>query len=916
MSYKYTDKSIIGGPISQDVLNLINKRQEVFGQTSNFSDQQLMYFNANTGWVKMTSSVNVRSKETQNEDKVNIKIPNFITGGVTSAEAPNVGDSELAKKYVLLGGALKDQAIRTGLVPDTDDIRSAYELDETFGYVPMPGIDGFQVQHEGTFGTLRVATVEFKANSIQQLTELEQLFLRPGFTLLLEWGHSIYLDVDGNVQTQIQTIGDEYFNMYKQEQITEKIKELRTASNYNYEAMYGFIKNFTWKYSQNGEYDCQAFIISSGEIVESLQLAIFGDDKDEESITTVKENATPLHSYMYAVKSLNEGSTAAPFNSDVDMLLANEKYKKILEPTKKLLEDNNRKMNIFSVRVNKNEDNITEDQYFRYIPLSNLLAFLNVNYMIKSEGGPLVSFYLNDDPVVNNFTTFAQHFIIDPYTGFLPKGKGTQSQLRMKFAEVGSELNGSTDDILNICVNVDFILEILDQKLNSNVESSKTVHDLVKEILDKLSSDGGKINDFDLHYDDETFQFHVVDRSVTPSFTDISDSLIDVIGLNTQVEDVSLSSKIPSSITAMVAVAAQNASSDVGEELLQMQKWNQGLVDRTQFTKNIKGTPEKEDNSSDIKVLRVVNLLNKLHINDKEIYYNQDDFTSISAAHISTMKRFLQVYTSRGGTNIPGLIPLELQLKLQGTAGLKIGEAFNISPTILPQRYRGTSSFLTTGVTNFVEENKWNTEITAQMIVSGKFEYEGAKPEGIDDPLEVEQSILEDIQDQIEGNIPEEERVTLRFPLASNAGVRNDEAGGGDYGDKRDSSVRNLLGRHRGVDYAARPGLAVIAPLDGNITRTGKNFSKGLPAIEIQGTGRYEKYYVKIAYAKTNLDVGDSVKQGFTIGSVVSLSGETNPYGPGYDDAKEGKMNNHIHVELLFDGKRVNPTKEFSGVLG
>ena len=194
---------------------------------------------------------------------------------------------------------------------------------------------------------------------------------------------------------------------------------------------------------------------------------------------------------------------------------------------------------------------------------------------------------------------------------------------------------------------------------------------------------------------------------------------------------------------------------------------------------------KKEDNSSDIKVLRVVNLLNKLHINDKEIYYNQDDFTSISAAHIATMKRFLQVYTSRGGTNIPGLIPLELQLKLQGTAGLKIGEAFNISPTILPQRYRGTSSFLTTGVTNFVEENKWNTEITAQMIVSGKFEYEGAKPEGIDDPLEVEQSILKDIQDQIDGSIPEDERIILQFPLAASPNIRNDEAGGGDYGERK-----------------------------------------------------------------------------------------------------------------------------------
>ena len=62
MSLKYTDKGLIGGPISKDVLNLINKRQEVFGQTHNFSDDQLLYFNVNTGWVKMTSSVNTKAK--------------------------------------------------------------------------------------------------------------------------------------------------------------------------------------------------------------------------------------------------------------------------------------------------------------------------------------------------------------------------------------------------------------------------------------------------------------------------------------------------------------------------------------------------------------------------------------------------------------------------------------------------------------------------------------------------------------------------------------------------------------------------------------------------------------------------------------------------------------------------------------
>jgi len=904
MSLKYTDKGIIGGPISKDVLNLINKRQEVFGQTHNFSDDQLLYFNANTGWVKMTSSVNTKAKG--KEDQKTFKLPYlpnpFGGAGFKDIEVPDIGSSDLAKKYVLMGGTLKDQAIRTGLVPDTDDARSAYELDEVFGYVPMPGIDGFQVQHEGTFGTLRIATVEFKANSIQQLTDLEALFLRPGYTMLLEWGHSIYLDKDGEVQTQIQTIGDEYFNMYKGTDVTKKINELRKLTNYNYEGMYGYVKNFTWSYSQNGEYDCKAFVISAGEIVESLQLAIFGQDKKEDSITSNIENSTPLHSYLHAVKSLCDSPNLT------EDLLRNPEYKTLLDPTKQLLEDNNRELKVFSVEINKNSDDVTPDQYFKYIPLSNLLAFLNENYMLKTEDEALISFYINNDPTINNFTTFPQHFLVDPYIGFLPKGKAEQGKFRIKFAEVGDELSGDTDDILNICINVDFLLDVLNQKLDTNEEESKTVYDFIKEILSKLTTDAGKINDFDLHYEDEKFQFHVVDRAVTPAFSELADAVIDTIGLNTVVEDVSLNSKIPSSIAAMVAVSAQSAGSDVGEELLQMQRWNQGLVDRTQVNKNIRAVKKKNEKKPQIS--RIVKLLEKLQVDENKIYYNAEDYKAVTSDHIFTMKRFLQTYTSRARTNIPGLIPLELTLKLKGTAGFKIGEAFNISPTILPERYRGVVSFLINGVTNSISDNKWNTELTAQMIISGQFKgEEEMNTEG--ELLSVEDEVLVDVDlEEIIDEIPEDGLVQLMFPVGPSAvgrRVRNDAAGAGNFGAKRKLNI------HKGVDYSIPPGVEMVSPFDGEVVSLGKNFSKGLSKIKLQGTGRFKDYGVTLGYVNPirSLNVGDVVRQGHPVGSMGNLAGDS-IFGPGYDDAKSGKMLNHLHLELRYKGIPVPHTGVFA----
>ena len=838
----------------------------------------------------MTSSVNTTDTE---------KIKELALLGKIKEAEQDKGDSSLAKKYVLMGGTLKDQSIRTGLVPDTDDARSAYELDEVFGYVPMPGIDGFQVQHEGTFGTLRIATVEFKANSIQQLTDLEALFLRPGYTMLLEWGHSIYLDKDGEIQTQIQTIGDEYFNMYKGTDVTKKIYELRKLTNYNYEGMYGYVKNFTWAYSQNGEYDCKAFVISAGEIVESLQLAIFGQDKEEDSITSNIENSTPLHSYLHAVKSLCDSPNLT------EDLLSNPEYKTLLDPTKQLLEDNNRELKVFSVEINKNSDDVTPDQYFKFIPLSNLLAFLNENYMLKTEDEPLISFYINNDPTVNNFTTFPQHFLVDPYIGFLPKGKAEQGKFRIKFAEVGDELSGDTDDILNICLNVDFLLDVLNQKLDTNEEESKTVYDFIKEILSKLTTDAGKINDFDLHYEDEKFQFHVVDRAVTPAFSELADAVIDTIGLNTVVEDVALNSKIPSSIAAMVAVSAQSAGSDVGEELLQMQRWNQGLVDRTQSSKNIRAVKKKNEKKPQIS--RIVKLLERLQVDENKIYYNAEDYKAVTSDHIFTMKRFLQTYTSRAKTNIPGLIPLELSLKLKGTAGFKIGEAFNISPTILPERYRGMVSFLINGVTNSISDNKWNTELTAQMIISGKFKPTEELLET--DLLEgsVEDEVLTDVDlEDIIDEVPTGELIQLMFPANIGRSIRNDSVGSGNFGAKRKLSI------HKGVDYSIRPGVSIVSPFDGKVVSLGKNFSRGLSKIKLQGTGRFKDYGVTLGYVNPSrgLNIDDVVRQGQQVGSMGNLAGDS-IFGPGYDDAKSGKMLNHLHLELRYKGVPVPHTGVF-----
>ena len=941
MSLNYSKENIFGGPVDKEVLDLIRETQNLFGQQSNFSDSQLQFFNSNTGWIKVTSSVNTKSEEGSERDPVqSVLSSNF--GEIKPQKEPNIGSDSLAKKYVLLGGTLQEQSIRTGILSDTDDSRSSYELDPTFGYVPMPGIDSFSVKHAGTYGSLRVATLEFKVNSIQQLSDMEALFMRPGYSILVEWGHSIYLDNTGEIQTQVQTFGDEYFNLYKKRDIVERIKYLRDISNNNYEAMYAIVTNFTWQYAQNGEYECKVDLTAAGSIMESLKLAVEGKPQPEdEAKNEFKRYATPLSEFLYAIQNLTPDLAGKTSEDHVDKLLSGvrkvtglvnlqtkdeelkQKNKDIFTPIQTELENNGRELKIFSVKTDiDTTENIASAGSFKYIPLSNLLACLNVNYTLKSEDGAIVDFNINKDEK-QTYTSFLEHVIIDPAVGFIPKNIGSfdlgegkvysDSAFFLQYAAVGNELDDHSD-ILNICVNVDLVINIMEQYLNSTDDTAKTILNLLNNILGQLNIYGGNVTDLDLFHNDEGFEFFIVDRKMTPGLKNLSESIIDVFGLNSIIEDLSISSGITSEMSSMIAVAAASERSDLNEQLDNMQKWNNGLVDRTQPTKFLQEVPKEEAKIPAKEILEKLASLREF----EKISYIESDYKSLQSTHAALMREFLLLYTTKNKTNLPGIIPIELNLQMKGIAGFKIGQGFNITQDLLPERYRDNVAFIITDVEHSIVDNKWVSNITGLMTVASI--YSDSRIQAVEPlkGLSLQQKVLANTDLVFdEGNIPPDAFKDIRFPLQKQAPIRNDSAGDGYF----KASRSNEVGVHRGVDYVASEGTPVIAPFPGDI-EVGSNFSRGLPRIKVKGTGDYQGYEMIIGYAKANFK--RKVNTGDIIGTVVRLDGKEQKIvgagrgsrkqyvtvpGKGYSDPN---MVNHIHVELIYNGKHIDPTDKFT----
>jgi murein DD-endopeptidase MepM/ murein hydrolase activator NlpD len=98
---------------------------------------------------------------------------------------------------------------------------------------------------------------------------------------------------------------------------------------------------------------------------------------------------------------------------------------------------------------------------------------------------------------------------------------------------------------------------------------------------------------------------------------------------------------------------------------------------------------------------------------------------------------------------------------------------------------------------------------------------------------------------------------------------------------------------HRGVDFAAPKGTPVYAGGNGVIEYAGYNGGYG-KYIRIRHNNAYKTAYAHLSGFKKGVSKGKRVNQGDIIGYVGSTGNSTG---------------NHLHYEILFQNKQINPMK-------
>lgn len=774
---------LFGESIAPGVVKQLEKRAEVLSRGVRNSND-LRYLNEKTSWVRMIS-------------------------GVDTQDAENNFSSEEAKNFILSGGELKWDGKRfirrQGFnIGDNREERGRYNFDKDLGIRPEAGITSFSIKHIGTYGVLREADINFNVWTREDLEKAQNLFLRPGVSVIVEWGNSIYLDINGNtVDTLSISEPDTFFRKTKSSSIVDLLSENKANNSFNYDAFLGFVVNFSWSFREDGGYDCSLKLISKGAVLESITTtkSAFSTIKEfngvfpEEFLNDDKEvNKSYLH-YVLNLFSNVFGPVSDTFINEYSENYVNQINKETNDPG-----------GFYDFEYSSNDSK--ETAY--YISLNTLCSLVNIGFLFKNPAEDrITSFYCRtkDSNVIEpQYVTFEDHFSLNPLYCILPKIPKFSD--KVKLPGITESIIDTEKDKLNSILSIYVNLSEIVKDLNGILDGKKTpdkanVFDFMKRVLQKIQSYLGEINDFGLSYDEDLEKWIIVDRNAiintsenptSPSYKGIE--VLKVTGLSSSVLDVSLATKITPQLTSQIAISAQATKINSPDTNLPLADWNANILDRfasreeelvfaedqpkselvlsTKRLKEARRTGkripiyisreelEKEKNEekekADLKkylqdIETAYDSLVPPSETEQQKKYEEAQFKNttpifditalfskpevkLPPVNLNTVPNYDKelfdkkksdsyvrfknaVYGNSGeDSNIVannGLIPIELNLKIDGISGIKIGQIFRIGTpeapsNILPSVYNDYG-FVVTGIDSTVENSKWITTL-------------------------------------------------------------------------------------------------------------------------------------------------------------------------------------------------------------
>jgi len=745
--------SIFKESFKPGIRSQLEKRQEALYKRDLKSIQ---YLNSRTSWVRMTSAVQVGNDS-----------------------------NNLAKDNVLLGGALYAEKQRSGVGGSGTEAYSIqtpsgkkYENTEAgaSGIRPMPGITGIEVTHKGAYGSLREVKVSFNCWNIQQLEDLELLYMRPGYTVLVEWGWMPYLDNNGELSSRILLTNDVLNAMEgspSQEEILKTIYEKSSGgaeATGNYDAMYGKIKQYSWSARPDGGYDCSTTIISMGEIIESLKVNF---NAATTSLPT-KGIFNTLSTSPYFLKngSINKSYSQNVLAGILHELWAISVFKGISNLNSLDITLNGEIYNFFRYDIELEggtsgggeTETFVNDVVQIYIPLKDFISILN-KYILLSDGKKPIAevsvtegimhgtpgngllclgniYQISTDPSVCQIKNPAWKTSQD--TLGIPKFDSATIEsimTNLKYDYFKESKGGGKygfAEIGNIYVNLGYLYSLVtDDGLASQDPKDKkeiNLYDFLKSMMNGINNTIGNVANFDIHVDPLDSKARIIDvnyideKSRQDAYNNAF--VLQMHNLKGTVRSYKLESQIFPEQSAIVAIGSQIKGGAGGTNSTTLVDFNQNLKDRVipqkDYSPALPNNPKSEEDQAKNLKTNAGLLASYLNKADPSWYEHAGEFDVKEASkYANALRDIINYYNQlvKNENRNRAIIPTTLSIELDGIGGIIIGSLFRIPDDLLPRGYKGIDGigakigYLVTRLGHSVQNNDWITKIEAQFIV-------------------------------------------------------------------------------------------------------------------------------------------------------------------------------------------------------
>ena len=633
--------NILGAPFSEKVTNQIETRQLSLGKGSGNDTKNLLYQQSKTPWLRLASSVDLYPNE-----EGGIDILKRLTG-LDGIELDEINKQGLAKNFILQGGAISINGdsfrANAGLNTSNKTFNGAYGWGGTSdrGFIPMPGITGASVKYINN-GALTKTEIKIKCFSKTQLALIDALYMRPGYTLLLEFGWSTYLDNTGVIQTfkNFDSKALNYmFNPKLQDKnhfkITKLIQEERESTCGNYEGVYGKISNFKWSFNPDGSYDCIVNLMGMGDILESLKVNISinalddetakqkdkkkkDDDNDGQIPLIANANKTSINTWLFSIYQ-NYKVPGKLWGDNTNDGIFDIKIDQFPLPSNNFIKTNIKIPKAVLVLGDTKTDDDKNSSPQMYITFGYLIAYIQKYILIQDPvtGLPIFSFDLKFEDLENDENYMLAppgQFSPNPLICVIPYTNHNIPDVEENLPDTSmnsflnkhcSDFKGEEDysgKLSSVYININHIAKIL-QNAPRDDDNALSLLDFLNSIISDITTTLGGINNITIKLNDDGNSARFIENS-PQRFNKEPEVLskgkmcrFNTFGITPGVggsiiRDIGIDGSISSNFASMITIGAQSNGNQISSNATSFSNYNSGIIDRIIPTKaNFTATP-------------------------------------------------------------------------------------------------------------------------------------------------------------------------------------------------------------------------------------------------------------------------------------------------------------------------------------